>query len=270
MTDVLETPSRPIADPAPSALVLLAHGSLDARSRESTLALARAVGRSRAIRVEAAFLRHAEPTARQALHTLAEDGHEQVVVVPLLLTSAYHARVDLPEALSEPPARAPIVTPVLGGASGAPDERVVRALRRRLAELGMEFDAVVLAAAGSSDLGAHAAVTATASALGAELDLPCRAAFASTTPPTPGEAMEQLRRDGARRIAVASFCLAAGLLYRVTADASTAAGAVGVTQPLGDAPELVELVLERFHGAVSGAAAGHLRSQAAGAEEAVG
>ncbi|MGW3178818.1 hypothetical protein ACWDD9_06115 [Kitasatospora sp. NPDC001119] len=33
----------------------------------------------------------------------------------------------------------------------------------------------------------------------------------------------------------------------MTVEASTAAGVVGVSQQLGNAPELVELALERFH-----------------------
>ncbi|MFF2661864.1 sirohydrochlorin chelatase [Kitasatospora sp. NPDC058032] len=246
MTEAIET-LRPVAEPAaPSALLLLAHGSLAPEAQESTRALARGVGSSLGGRVEVAFLRHSGPTARQALGTLAGAGHERVVVVPLLLTSAFHARVDLPKALSDPPARAPIVTPVVGGPTGVPDGRLVAALRRRLAELDVEFDAVVLAAAGSVDVAACSAVTAMASALSTALGLPCRAAFASTTAPTPGEAVEALRRAGARRIAVASYCFAAGLLFRVTVEAATAAGVVGVSQPLGDAPELIELVLERF------------------------
>ncbi|MFE4512770.1 sirohydrochlorin chelatase [Kitasatospora sp. NPDC056783] len=254
MTDAIQTP-RPVAEPAaPSALLLLAHGSLAPEAQESTRALARAVGSSLGGRVEVAYLRHTGPTARQALGTLSDAGHEQVVVVPLLLTSAFHARVDLPKALADPPARAPIVAPVVGGPTGVPDKRLVAALRRRLAELDVEFDAVVLAAAGSVDAAACSAVTAMASALGTALGLPCRAAFASATAPTPGEAVERLRRAGARRIAVASYCFAAGLLFRVTVEASTAAGVVGVSQPLGDAPELVELVLERFHQAGDGTA----------------
>ncbi|WP_198520450.1 sirohydrochlorin chelatase [Kitasatospora sp. CB02891] len=248
MTDAIGTP-RPVARPAaPSALLLLAHGSRVPEAKEYTRALARAVGSAWAGRVEVAYLRHTRPTARQALSMLAEAGHEQVAVVPLLLlSSAFHSRVDLPKALSNPLGRAPLVTPVMGGTTGEPDKRLVAALRRRLAELDVEFDAVVLVATGSTDVGAYAEVTAMASALGTDLGLPCRAAFAATTTPTPGEAAEELRRAGARRIAVASYCLASGVLYRETVEASTAAGVVGVSQPLGDAPELVELVLERLH-----------------------
>ncbi|MFF7635981.1 sirohydrochlorin chelatase [Kitasatospora sp. NPDC008050] len=247
MTNVIETPHQQVAESAAGALLLLAHGSFDAQAQKSTRALARAVGLSLACRVEVAYLRHADPTARQVLRTLAETGHGRVVVVPLLLTSAFHARVDLPRALSDPPALAPVVTPVLGRSPDAPDRRLVAALRRRLTELDVAFDAVVMAAAGSSDVEACSSVSAMASALGADLGLPCRAGFASTSSPTPGEAVAQLRLEGARRVAVASYCFAPGRLFRQAVDSSTAAGVVGVSEPLGDAPELVGLVVERFH-----------------------
>ncbi|MCX4552949.1 MULTISPECIES: sirohydrochlorin chelatase [unclassified Streptomyces] len=247
MTNLIETPHPQVAESAGTAMLLLAHGSLDPQSQESTRTLARAVRLSQACRVEVAYLRYARPRARHVVRTLAETGHDRVIVVPLLLTSAFHARVDLPRALSDTSALVPIVTPVLGSSQGVPDGRLVAALRRRLVELNVAFDAVVVAAAGSSDRGAYASVTAMASALGADLGLPCLAGFASTASPTPGEAVAQLRLAGASRIVVASYCFAPGLLFRRAADSSTAAGAVGVSEPLGDAPELVELVLERFH-----------------------
>ncbi len=247
MTDVIEPPRQQVPGSDVSTLLLLAHGSIDPRAQETTRELARVVGLSRAHRVEVAYLRHAHPTARQVLHTLAGTGHGRVVVVPLLLTSAFHARVDLPMALSGPGAPVPVVTPVLSSPLHVPDARLVAALRRRLAELDVEFDAVVLAAAGSSDSDACRSVSAMASALGADLGLPCLAGFASTASPTPAEAIEQLRLAGARRVAVASYCLAPGRLFRRAADSSTAAGAVGISEPLGDAPEIVGLILERFH-----------------------
>ncbi|MCX4681085.1 sirohydrochlorin chelatase [Streptomyces sp. NBC_01433] len=243
---MIETPHQQAAESGASALLLLAHGSIDPQSQESTRALAHAVGLSQACRVEVAYLRHARPRARQVLRTLAETGHDRVVVVPLLLTSAFHARVDLPRALTDPPALVPVVTPVLGSSPEVPDERLIAALRRRLTELDVEFDAVVVAAAGSSDSDACSSVTAMASALGANLGLPCLAGFASTASPTAAEAVAQLRLAGARRVVVASYCFAPGLLFRRAADASTEAGAVGISEPLGDAPELVGLILERY------------------------
>ncbi|MEW1583548.1 hypothetical protein AB0407_36580 [Streptomyces microflavus] len=90
-----------------------------------------------------------------------------------------------------------------------------------------------------------------ASAIGAGLGLglPCLAGFPSTASPTPAEAVHQLRDAGASRVAVASYCVAPGRLFRKAVHSSTKAGVVGVYKPPGDAPELVELILERFHDA---------------------
>ena len=114
-------------------------------------------------------------------------------------------------------------------------------LRRRLPV--PDADAVVLAAAGTRDPGALAAVEGAAAALGASLGVPCRTAYASASPPIVEAAIGALRAGGARRVAVAAYFLAPGLLYdRIV----TGAGPVPVAAPLGDAPELVRVVLDRY------------------------
>ncbi|WP_239102962.1 sirohydrochlorin chelatase [Actinoplanes siamensis] len=72
----------------------MAHGSRDPRAAESTEALARAVRRARPEwLVRAAYLDHAGPRPLEVLEAL---GARRAVLVPLLLTEAYHGRVDLP------------------------------------------------------------------------------------------------------------------------------------------------------------------------------
>jgi sirohydrochlorin ferrochelatase len=238
------------AGPATEALVLLAHGSLDPAAQESTRALARAITMAQPLPVEIAYLRHARPRMREVLGGLVEAGCRRVTVVPLLLTMAHHAQVDVPRALA---ARADLplrVTATIGGQSGAPDSRLVAALTRRLTELDVGFDAVVVSAAGSSDTDANASVTAVAVALATELRVPCQAAFVARADPDPGAAVALLRRAGARRVVVATYCLAPGRLYDRATAAATAAGAVGICAPLGDAPELVRLIVD--HLAIAG------------------
>jgi hypothetical protein len=59
-------------------------------------------------------------------------------------------------------------------------------------------------------------------------------------------AVEALRADGCRRIAVASYFLACGTLYdTVTASAIGAGALAPAARPLGDAAELAHLVLAR-------------------------
>ena len=77
-----------------------------------------------------------------------------------------------------------------------------------------ELDALVLAAAGSSDPLANQAVARLARVWGQRHKLPVTAAFASAAPPATGEAVRQFRAEGRRHIAVASLFLAPGLPAR--------------------------------------------------------
>ncbi len=80
------------------ALIALAHGSRDPRSARTVRQI---VASTKAIRpdlkIEPAFLDHARPDLDSVVDRLAARGHTEIVVVPLLLTEAYHARVDVPE-----------------------------------------------------------------------------------------------------------------------------------------------------------------------------
>ena len=77
-----------------------------------------------------------------------------------------------------------------------------------------ELDALVLAAAGSSDPLANQAVARLARVWGSHHKLPVTAAFASAAPPATGEAVRAFRAEGRRHIAVASLFLAPGLPAR--------------------------------------------------------
>jgi sirohydrochlorin ferrochelatase len=237
-------------------ILLVAHGSRDPRAAASTRALRHAVAAIAPDRpVEVAYLDHERPTVPWALAAFAAAGHRSTVVVPLLLTSAYHGRVDLPELLAE--ARAAgigvrvVQADVLGPRGHAVDAKLVVALRRRLRQLCRRYDALVLAAAGTRDPAARATVVAAASALGTAAGVPCVPAYASAAEPTPGQAVLRLRREGARRVAVAAYFLAPGLLYDRAVSSAIDAGAIGVAGPLGDAPELAQLVLARADVAAS-------------------
>jgi sirohydrochlorin ferrochelatase len=246
--------------PARLGVVLVAHGSRDPRAAAATSALARAVGLAHpAWDVHAAYLDHAGP---RPIDVLAALPVRQAVVVPLLLTSAYHGRVDIPAVLSSasslplsvslapvlgpsvlgPPALGPSVLgpPVLGPPVSP---LLTEGLARRLP--ATELDAVVLAAAGTRDAAARSTVEDVANALSARLGLPCAVAYASAAPPTAGEAVERLRAGGARRIGVAAYFLAPGLLYDNAVRSAREAGAVAIAEPLRDAPELVRLVAAR-------------------------
>jgi sirohydrochlorin ferrochelatase len=219
--------------------------------------------------VRASYLDHSMPRPVEVLAGLESAGHRRAVMVPLLLTAAYHGRVDVPAEVAAARAaglRLDVeISKVLGPYDGHVDPLLTGALVRRLGEAGCrpgcgfgtgqgfvtgyqpddDFDAVVLAAAGTRDSSARASVGRAAAALSARLGVPCRVAYASAAPPAAGIAVARLRAAGAKRVGLAAYFLAPGLLYDATVAAARAAGAVGVAAPLGDVPELARLVTSR-------------------------
>lgn len=232
-------------------VLLAAHGSRDPRAARATRALARAVAAARpGVDVRASYLDHTLPRPGQVLSALEAAGHDRVTLVPLLLTSAYHGRVDIPDVLRAARAaglRVPVaVADVLGPRAGGPvDDSLLAGLRRRLAAAGSGFDAVVLAAAGTRDAAARQTVARAAGALGESLGVPASVAYASAAAPTGAEAVSELRAAGAERIGVAAYFLAPGLLYDTVTRSALGAGAVAAAQPLEGTPELARLVLAR-------------------------
>ncbi|SCG57812.1 Sirohydrochlorin ferrochelatase [Micromonospora inositola] len=240
-------------------VVLVAHGSRDPRAAEATRALARAVAGARpGTTVLPSWLDHTEPGPTSVLRDLAAAGHPRAVLVPLLLTAAYHRKVDIPAAVaaareSSGPPMDVRITDVLGPADGVVDAGLLAGLRRRLAEAEPgPVDALVLAAAGTRDPGARASVGRVAAALGAELAVPCRVSYASAAPPATARAVAKLRRAGARRVAVAAYFLAPGLFHDSVVAAAREAGALAAADPLNDIPELAGLVLRRVDAAPDG------------------
>ncbi|SDH38430.1 Sirohydrochlorin ferrochelatase [Lentzea fradiae] len=222
-------------------LVAVAHGSRDPRSAASIHSLLAVVRSLRPeLDVRGCFLDLCAPRLTDVLHGPS-------VVVPLLLGKAYHARVDVPAAVAE--SRVPaVVTPVLG-----PDPRLESAALRRLSEAGVDFDdrslGVVLAGAGSSHAPANEAVAAVARRWARQSAWAgVEAAFASIASPSVPEAVARLRARGARRIAVASWFLAPGLLPDKV---SAAAGDALVAAPLGNDVEVAQLVLDRYDEALA-------------------
>lgn len=227
------------------------HGSRDPRATATVAALLDRVRQVvPGVDVRAAFLELSSPLLGDVLRLLGADGHRAAVVVPLLLGSAYHARVDIPGVLADFHASHPDVA-VAEAAVLAPDERLETVALRRLAEAGVPSDdpetGVVLGAAGSSQQQANDAVAEVAAQWqrrGGWAGV--RAAFASADPDVP-TAVAELRAAGASRIAVASWFLAPGRLPDAVIEATRRlAPDAPIAEPLGAAPEVAAVVADRY------------------------
>lgn len=233
------------------ALVALAHGSRDPRSAATIQALCAEVRSMRPdLRIEPAFLELSKPSFATVVDKLVRAGYDEIVVVPLLLTEAYHARVDVPKAIAAAEAKHPGLKVRASNILGLETvflEVLDRRLRTALKDARVrELDALVLAAAGSSDALANQAVARLARLWGTRHRLPTVAAFASAAPPATGEAVRQFRAEGRRHIAVGSMFLAPGTLPDRAAELALEAGAVAVSAPLGADTEVARTILARY------------------------
>lgn len=235
-----------------TALIVAAHGSRDPRSAHTVAA---AVDRIRAARpdldVRLGFLDLNAPSIDQVMDSVAAEGYLSAVVVPLLLGSAFHARVDLPALLAAARARHPqlslVQAPVLGD-----DQRLIDAVRERVFAAGGSADdpglGIALAAVGSSDPAANIRTRRVAAHLAdGTAWAGAVTCFATAVEPTVSHAITQLRASGAERVIVASWFLAPGRLTdRVRSAADAVAPGVVHADVIGAHPLLAEVALDRF------------------------
>ncbi|MFB4308991.1 sirohydrochlorin chelatase [Actinomadura sp. GTD37] len=238
------------ARPAAAPMVAVAHGSRDPRAAATVAALLDAVRARRPdVPVHAAFLDHAPPAPDRVLDGLARDGAGEAVVLPLLLTAAYHSKTDVPGVLNRVRALHPRLDLRTAGTLG-PHPLLMDALERRLSEAGVPpgdpDTAVVLVSAGSSDASANATIACLAREWRSRGWRDAVPAYASAAGPKPGEAVAGLLDAGAPRVAVASYFLAPGHFADKVRAETLAAGAAAVSPVLGAAPEVAELIGRRY------------------------
>ncbi|MGH3775435.1 MAG: sirohydrochlorin chelatase [Pseudonocardiaceae bacterium] len=208
---------------------MAAHGTRDPAgvvvARQLVDALrARLPGRS----VLLAFVDVLGPTVREVV----AGAPGPVTVLPAFLTSGYHVRTDVPREVAATGRRDVTITAALG-----PHPLLVGAMEDRLRAAGWRpGDAVVLAAAGSSDPHAVADVRAAAGQLSGGVGARVRVGFVATGSPRVAPLVAGLRAAGEPRVAVASWLLAPGLFHRRLAEA----GADVVAAPMGVHPGVVD------------------------------
>lgn len=234
---------------APS-VILLGYGSPDPRVSEVTHQVRAGLQELRPnLDVHVACLNHSRPTVTTVVGKLARKKVQEAVLVPLLLSDAFKARVEVPAAVAQAQAAHPSVR--LGASRPiGPEAALLNIVDRRLrdalrARHVTELDGLVLSAAGSSDVRSNALIARRARQWGSHHRLPCLTAFTSHGIST-GEAVASLRAQGRRHIAVGSWFLTPGQLFARQAEEAYAAGAVAVADPLGAEAPIARLALDRY------------------------
>jgi sirohydrochlorin cobaltochelatase len=211
-----------------------------------------------------AYLDLAEPDLHTAAATLAAAGHRRAVVVPLLFTVAFHATIDVPQAVQAAAESSGVeltVADILGTGND-----IAELLSTSLTDAGIATgSSVLLYAVGSSNPAANAAVVDLAARLHLRLSgveggrppsgntahhlpvgqggrPPVRAAFA-TCSPGPTEVLDELPDP----VAVLPLFLADGLLLDPVRALAAERGWTMV-EPLGE--RAAGIVLDRYQAAL--------------------
>ncbi len=212
-------------------LILVAHGTRNPQGLATVTEIASAVA-EHVGPVRTAFVDVLGPNPRELL----AESTSPAIVVPAFLASGYHVNTDLPARIAESGHTEVTITAALG-----PDPTLAEIMRTRLLEVGWTpGDAVVMAAAGSSDPTARRELVRAAALLG-DLVGEVHLGFVATGAPTVAGLVGRIRAAG-RRVFIASYLLAPGVFHARLAGC----GAHGVTDPLGAHPELVALLARRF------------------------
>ena len=122
------------------AILLVGHGSRDPEGNVELLRFADMV-RSKAPQflIETCFLEFAKPNIDQGIANCVAQGATRVVLVPIILFAAGHAKLHIPDAIDHAKRKYPNVQFVYGRPIGV-HQKVINILKSRLAEAGYTRD----------------------------------------------------------------------------------------------------------------------------------
>jgi sirohydrochlorin ferrochelatase len=233
------------------ALVVVARGSSDPQVAQVTHQLRQGLQSVRPeLTVGAAFLQDCPPSGAQVVAQLARQGIDEVVFVPLHLTNAVEIEPEIELLVqrsreSLPDVRFTAARPIGPEVSllTVLDQRVRSALSNARC---LELDGLVLSSQSSGDVRGAALLARRARQWSTHHRLPCVTAVADDSGPSIAQSIMSLRSQGRRHIAVGSFFLSADDDYQAQSDLAYRYGAVSVSEPIGAAREVVDLVLARY------------------------
>jgi sirohydrochlorin ferrochelatase len=180
-----------------------------------------------------AFVDVLGPSPSEALREITRPA----LVIPAFLAAGYHVRRDIPEHIAASGHSRVLLCDNLG-----PDPVLAEVMVDRLRACGWRRgDAVVMAAAGSSDPHAVADLSVAAGYLGAMLGDEVAVGYAATGTPRVGDVVDAVRRARGGRVFLATYLLAPGLFHSRLQQC----GADGVAAPLGADPRIAARIADR-------------------------
>jgi sirohydrochlorin cobaltochelatase len=233
-------------------LLLVGHGSESADSGTEMRAIADLVAEQLPdVQVDVGFLEMTEPSAGVVLDRLVAQGCGRIVVLPLVLLGAGHAKNDVAAVVLEGRERHPRCDLLFGSPLGVARD-LVAAMGDAVTSSGGRGLPLLLIARGTSDPDANGDASKAARLVAEWSDAPfVHTGFTGVTGPSVPDALEVFARLGFERVALGFWFLCTGkLIERARTDIAAFSDRTGVTVVdagyFGPDPRLVPIILQRY------------------------
>ncbi len=203
------------------AVLFVGHGSKDREGNDEVRTFVESVLPELDVPIiETCFLEFERPTLMQGLETCVQRGASEVVVIPMMLFAAGHAKIHIPAAIDEIKEKYPQVKFTYGRPIGIHEE-VLSILVSRLQESGLDLDnpdpdmAVLLVGRGSSDPDANSDLFKMSRLFWEKGKVKLvEPAFMGVTAPLVDEGVDRCVRLGAKHVVVLPYFLFTGVLIK--------------------------------------------------------
>ncbi|WP_027410743.1 sirohydrochlorin chelatase [Anoxybacteroides tepidamans] len=166
---------------------------------------------------EICFIELADPDMMTGIERCVQQGATRIVVIPVLLLAAGHAKHDIPEAIQKALQRYPYLNIVLEQPFGV-HEKMVQIIGERISEQSISLNQrsmILLIARGSSDPDVKRDMEEIAKRLQQQTNIPCvDVCFLAAAHPSLEEGLEKAKGSGHQTIIVVPYLLFTGILMK--------------------------------------------------------
>ncbi|MBD0380698.1 sirohydrochlorin chelatase [Paenibacillus sedimenti] len=204
-----------------NAVLFVGHGSREHEGNEEVRQFVKEIAeKMQGHIVETCFLEFVEPTIMQGIDRCVELGASHVVVIPIILFAAGHAKIHIPSAIDDAKKKYPFVKFTYGRPIGVHDQ-ILDILTSRLEDTGirlkgdLEETALLIVGRGSSDPDANSDLFKISRLFWERLQVKwVETAFIGVTAPLMDAGIERCVLLGAKRVIVLPYFLFTGILIQ--------------------------------------------------------
>ncbi|UJF31225.1 sirohydrochlorin chelatase [Paenibacillus hexagrammi] len=204
-----------------NAVLFVGHGSRDEEGNEEVRQFVADISaRMNGFLVETCFLEFVLPTISQGIERCISQGASRVIVIPIILFAAGHAKIHIPAAIDEAKLKYPQVQFTYGRPIGVHDQ-ILDILTSRILDSGIQVEqeqedtALLVVGRGSSDPDANSDLFKISRLLWERLKVKwVETAFIGVTAPLIDEGVERCIRLGAKKVVILPYFLFTGVLIQ--------------------------------------------------------